>query len=98
MASSNGEPAAQPTVQPTPVLERATWATLQADPALKDRQEKIGKMIHSQMMDFNIYSPIKLEACVKKLIQVFYNILQNPDQEKYRKVSLFLQHLCNDRL
>lgn len=88
MTSLTAKPAVQPPLQPSPVLDRATWATLRADPALKDRQDKIGKILHIQMMDFNIYSPIKLETCVKKLIQLFYNILQNPDQEKYRKVTL----------
>lgn len=87
MTSLTAKPAVQPPLQPSPVLDRATWATLRADPALKDRQDKIGKILHIQMMDFNIYSPIKLETCVKKLIQLFYNILQNPDQEKYRKVK-----------
>lgn len=98
MATSNAEPTIQPTVQHTvqrtvqrtvqhtPLLEQATWATTQADPALKDRQDKIVKLIHSQMMDFKVYSPLKLENCVNTLIQLFHNILQNPEKQQYRKV------------
>ena len=67
---------------------KPTWATLHTDPALKDRQDKIVKILHSQMMNFKLYSPDKLETCVKKLIQLFDNILQSPDEEKYRKARL----------
>lgn len=67
---------------------KPTWATLGTDPALKDRQGKIVKILHSQMMDFKLYSPDKLETCVKKLIQLFDNILHNPDEAKYRKACL----------
>ena len=92
MASSNTDPTVQPTEQPTvkqaPVLERATWANIQADPALKDRKDKIVKILHSQMMDFKVYSPLKLENCVNKLIQYFHNILQHPDDQRYRKVRI----------
>lgn len=67
---------------------KSTWATLHTNPALKDRQDKIVKTVHSQMMDFKLYSPDKLETCVKKLIQLFDNILQSPDEDKYRKARL----------
>ena len=77
---------ASPNVKPT-------WSNLQAESALKERQDKIVKTLHSQMMDFKIYSPLKLEACVKKLIQLFSNILQSPDEKKYRKASL----LCAEK-
>lgn len=94
MASPKAEPtvqsivlAVQPTVQHTPLLEPATWATIQADPALKDRQDKIVKILHSQMMDFKVHNPLKLENCVNTLIQLFDNILQNPEKQKYRKVK-----------
>ena len=67
---------------------KPTWATLHTDPALKDRQDKLVKAVHSQMMDFKMYSPDKLETCVKKLIQLFDNILQSPDEDKYRKARV----------
>lgn len=100
MASPKAEPtvqsivlAVQPTVQHTPLLEPATWATIQADPALKDRQDKIVKILHSQMMDFKVHNPLKLENCVNTLIQLFDNILQNPEKQKYRKVSLLPENV-----
>lgn len=67
---------------------KPTWANLHTDPALKDRQDKIVKIVHSQMMDFKLYSPDKLESCVKQLIQLFDNILQSPDKDKYRKACV----------
>ncbi|KAL3139181.1 hypothetical protein ABBQ32_005959 [Trebouxia sp. C0010 RCD-2024] len=39
------------------------------------------------MMDFKVYSPLKLENCVNTLIQLFHNILQNPEKQQYRKVK-----------
>lgn len=87
------QPAIQSTMQPSSVLKQTTWASIQADPALKDRQDKIVKILHSQMMDFNVYNPLKLEICVKKLIQYFHNILQNPNEQKYRKASLLYSTL-----
>lgn len=60
----------------------------QADPAQKERQDKIVKLLHSQMMDFRLYNPHKLQICVEKLLQLFDNILHNPDAQKFRKASL----------
>lgn len=72
---------ASPSAQPTRI-------SLHADPAQKERQDKIVKLVHSQMMDFKLYNPHKLETCVQKLLQLFDNILQNPVEQRIRKASL----------
>ncbi len=66
---------------------KPTWASLKEDPDLKDRRDKIVKVLHSQMMDFKTNSPDKLATCVARMLQIFENVLQNPETEKYRKVS-----------
>lgn len=66
---------------------KPTWAALQEDPQLKERRDKIGKMLHGQIMDFQVNSPDKLASCVSKMLQMFDNVLQHPDDLKYRKVT-----------
>ena len=66
---------------------KPTWAALQEDPQLKERRDKIGKMLHGQIMDFQVNSPDKLANCVSKMLQMFDNVLQHPDDVKYRKVT-----------
>ncbi|DBB02375.1 TPA: hypothetical protein ACH3X3_011377 [Trebouxia sp. C0006] len=63
-----------------------TWAALKQDPEVKERSDKIGKILHSQIMDFRLNSPDKLAICVSRLLQMFNNILQHPDSAKFRKV------------
>ncbi|DBA84096.1 TPA: hypothetical protein ACH3X1_006574 [Trebouxia sp. C0004] len=63
-----------------------TLAALAEDPEVKDRSDKIGKILHSQIMDFRLNSPDKLAICVSRLLQMFDNILQHPDSAKFRKV------------
>ena len=65
----------------------STWATLQEEPEFKERRAKIVKLLHVQMMDFRFNNPEKLAACTARLLQIFDNILQNPNAEKYRKVN-----------
>ncbi len=64
-----------------------TWAALKQDPEVKERSDKIGKILHSQIMDFRLNSPDKLAICVSRLLQMFNNILQYPDSAKFRKVQ-----------
>ncbi len=64
-----------------------TWAALKEDPEVKERSDKIGKILHSQIMDFRLNSPDKLAICVSRLLQMFDNILQHPDSAKFRKVQ-----------
>ncbi|DBA71683.1 TPA: hypothetical protein ACH3X2_001133 [Trebouxia sp. C0005] len=63
-----------------------TWAALKEDPEVKERSDKIGKILHSQIMDFRLHSPVKLAICVSRLLQMFDNILQHPGSAKFRKV------------
>ena len=69
-----------------------TWASLKEDPEVKERSDKIGKILHSQVMDFRLNSPDKLAICVSRLLQMFDNILQHPDSANFRKVKWSERH------
>lgn len=64
-----------------------TWAAPKEDPEVKERSDKIGKILHSRIMDFQLNSPDKLAMCVSRLLQMFDNILRHPDSAKFRKVQ-----------
>ena len=72
----------------TMAIEEPKPAKLQEDPELKCRREKIVRLLHVQLMDFQTNSPDRLDTCVTTMLQMFTNILQDPDNEKYRKVCL----------
>ena len=65
-----------------------SWASFPQDGELKEQRHKLGKLVQVHMMEFKVNSPDKLAKCVKRLMQMFENILRNPDDQKYRKVKL----------
>ena len=72
----------------TEALSKQTWAQLAEDPQLKEKRNKLAKTVQVQMMEFKTNSPEKLAVCVMRLLNMFDNILTNPNDEKYRKVAL----------
>lgn len=74
---------------------KPSWVSLEADPAQKERQDKIIKLVHSQMMDFKLYNPHKLATCVEKLLQLFDNICKTQtNRSTERQACCSQQYTC----
>lgn len=80
-----------------PEVQRS-WLLLAQDPELKARQDKLAKTVQVQMMDFRVNSPDKVAKCASGLIQLFDNILRNPQEQKYRKVRFFTPMLLEQTI
>ena len=63
-------------------------STDSSEAQLKEHRNKLVKLLHSQMMDWKHNHPQKLEACVTTLLRMIGNILDRPEQEKFRSVSV----------
>lgn len=47
---------------------------------------KAVRLLHSKLLDYKHNSPANLKKCIELLIRLSENIVQNPDEQKYRKV------------
>lgn len=72
--------AARPAVQPTrdAAVERE----------LLDARRKFSSSLESNVLDYLHYSPLALEDCVKTMHTLFSNIIDHPDDQKYRRVRV----------
>ena len=61
----------------------------------KDRKDSIVKALHVRVMDFRVNPAANLETCLSKLTQMYFNLLCNPDTDKFRQV-LGCAILCFD--
>lgn len=54
---------------------------------LLDARRKFSSSLESNVLDYLHYSPQALEDCVKTMHTLFSNIMEHPDDPKYRRVS-----------
>jgi hypothetical protein len=62
---------------------------------LLDARRKFSSNLESNVLDYLHYGPQALEDCVKTMLTLFSNILEHPDDPKYRKVTM--RHPCKPR-
>jgi hypothetical protein len=55
---------------------------------LLDARRKFSSNLESNVLDYLHYGPQALEDCVKTMLTLFSNILEHPDDPKYRKVTV----------
>lgn len=58
---------------------------------LLDARRKFSSSLESNVLDYLHYGPQALEDCVKTMHTLFSNILEHPDDPKYRKVRAVVQ-------
>lgn len=54
---------------------------------LLDARRKFNSCLESDVLDYLHYHPSQLEDCVTTLHKLFTNILEHPEDDKYRRVS-----------
>lgn len=70
---------------PHPSAAAADHAALERE--LLDARRKFSSSLESNVLDYLHYSPQALEDCVKTMHTLCSNILEHPDDPKYRKVA-----------
>lgn len=55
---------------------------------LLDARRKFSSSLESNVLDYLHYSPLALEDCVKTMHTLFSNIIDHPDDQKYRRVRV----------
>lgn len=77
-------------VEHSPLLHTVPHAIeLAQNKELVDARRKFSAVLENDVLDYKHYHPAALEACIDTLQTIFGNILQYPDDEKYRKVIQF---------
>jgi hypothetical protein len=54
---------------------------------LLDARRKFSSSLESNVLDYLHYSPQALEDCVRTMHTLFSNIMEHPDDPKFRRVS-----------
>jgi hypothetical protein len=67
------------------VVQRAAASVV--DPTLTEARRKFSSHLENVVLDYKHYHPSQLDACTATLHTIFGNVLQNPDDPKYRKVT-----------
>jgi flavin-dependent dehydrogenase len=67
-----------------PAQQQPSAAVVQRE--LLDARRKFSSSLESNVLDFLHYSPLALEECVRTLHTLFDNVLQHPEEPKYRRV------------
>lgn len=60
-----------------------------ADPEVRLARRRFSSALESNVLDYLHNAPAALEACVSTLERMFANVLDHPDDEKYRRVRRF---------
>lgn len=70
-----------------------------SEEAFEDARSQVVKALHNHVLDFKVNPPGKVLDCTTLFVKLFTNILQHPDEEKYRKVlySFTLSRLLFNR-
>lgn len=75
----------QSAAAPHPSAAAADHAALERE--LLDARRKFSSSLESNVLDYLHYSPQALEDCVRTMHTLCSNILEHPDDPKYRKVA-----------
>ncbi|KAI8475708.1 MAG: hypothetical protein J3K34DRAFT_28503 [Monoraphidium minutum] len=59
-----------------------------ADPLVHEARRKFSSALESNVLDYLHYAPAVLEACVATIEKIFGNALDNPDDEKFRRIKI----------
>jgi hypothetical protein len=63
-----------------------------ADPEVRLARRRFSSALESNVLDYLHNAPAALEACVSTLERMFANVLDHPDDEKYRRVRRALKN------
>lgn len=57
---------------------------------LQDVRKKVNEILYAEVLDFKHQHPSVIEASLDTMIKIFKNVLENPAEDKFRKV----RHIC----
>ncbi len=52
-----------------------------------ESKEKLVNIVQISLLDFKRQSPVKVKSCVEVLLRLLHSILENPAEDKFRKVQ-----------
>jgi len=68
------------------------------DPTLLEARRKFASHLDNVVLDYKHYHPSQLDACVGTLHTIFGNVVQNPEEPKYRKIKAANKKFLTDVL
>ncbi|GFH14030.1 PUB domain-containing protein [Haematococcus lacustris] len=58
-----------------------------ADPVVVEGKKRFSLALESELLDYKHNHPVHIENCAALLIKIFGNVLDHPDEAKYRQIK-----------
>lgn len=87
MASSDALAAAAAARLAASSPSSAPLTHLPPDPVVLEGKRKFNLAMEDELLDYKHNHPVNIDNCANTLIKIFGNVLNNPEEPKYRQAS-----------